>query len=117
MVRKLDPELVFTDLHRVLFQLMREPFVSNAIAATVRSLEIRTPSLISLSTSRVDQSVWERAANVTVISGNGQAEASMYPLIRNFVGDLATNVLMGHCFLENNPDLLEDMVSCLEKKI
>jgi hypothetical protein len=80
---------------------MRDPFLSNAIAVTVRRIEEQTPNLVSFAGSVVDQAVWERAARMEVVPGSiPTVEASLFPLIRNFVGDLASEVLMGRNFME-----------------
>ena len=109
-IRKVDQELLWGTVHKQLYQLMREPFLSNAIAITVRAIEERTPNLISYSESIVDQTVWERSAELLPVAGaTPSVEASLFPLMRNFVGDLASSVLMGHNFMENNPTILQDL--------
>ena len=97
----IDPEVLFGDIGKQLHGLMREPFLSNAIAVTVRALEKRTPNLVSFAGSWVDQTMWERAAHAQVVpSSVPTVEVSLFPLIRNFVGDLAGEVLMGRDFME-----------------
>jgi hypothetical protein len=99
--RNVDPEVFFGDIAKQLYGLMREPFLSNAIAVTVRCIQNRTPNLVSFAESWVDQTMWERAAHVEVVPGPvPTVEASLFPLIRNFVGDLACEVLMGRNFME-----------------
>jgi cytochrome P450 len=107
--RSMDPGLFFGKPYQVVFQLNREPFVSVAAAATVKFVQERTYNLVSLSRSWIDQNVWERVANVTVDPCGTSAEASLFPLIRNFVGDLACTVLMGQDFMTNNPNFLPDL--------
>jgi hypothetical protein len=100
-LRNVDPQIVFHDVAKQLHGLMRDPFLSNAIAVTVRRIEERTPNLVSFAGSVVDQTVWERAARMEVVPGSiPTVEASLFPLIRNFVGDLASEVLMGRNFIE-----------------
>jgi hypothetical protein len=99
--RKIDPEVLFGNISKQLHGLMREPFLSNAIAVTVRALEKRTPNLVLFAGSWVDQTMWERAAHAEVVpSSVPTVEVSLFPLIRNFVGDLACEVLMGRDFME-----------------
>lgn len=105
----MDPTVVFGKLHQVLFQLNRDPFVSDATAITVKFVQERTHNLVSFSPSWVDQSIWERAANVQVDPSGTSAEASLFPLLRHFVGDLASTVLMGQDFMANNPTLVADL--------
>ena len=100
-LRKIDPQIVFHVIDKQLYGLMRDPFLSNAVAVTVRRIEERTPNLVSFAGSVVDQTVWERAAHVEVVPGSvPTVEASLFPLIRNFVGDTASEVLMGRNFME-----------------
>jgi cytochrome P450 len=107
-VRNTDPSII-GNLHQILARLNREPFVSNAAASTVKIVQERTNNLISFSTSWVDQSIWERVSNIQVDPSGTIAEADFFPLIRYFVGDLASGILMGHEFMNNNPDLLPDL--------
>ena len=96
--RNIDPEVLFGDISRQLYGLMREPILSNAVAITVRGIEERTPNLVSFAGSVVDQTVWERAARLVLLpSSVPTVEASLFPLIRNFVGDLAS---LGRNFME-----------------
>jgi hypothetical protein len=100
-VRNIDPEVIFGDIAKQLHGLMREPFLSNAIALTIRALENRTPNLVLFAGSWVDQTMWERAAHAEVVpSSVPTVEVSLFPLIRNFVGDIACEVLMGRDFME-----------------
>jgi hypothetical protein len=99
-VRKIDPDIIFNDIGKQLYLLMREPFLSNAMAMTIRHIEEHTPNLVSFAGSVVDQAVWERAAHLEVVPGSAPTvEASLFPLVRNFVGDLASKVLMGRDFM------------------
>jgi hypothetical protein len=99
--RNVDPEVLFGNISKQLYGLMREPFLSDATAITVRALEKRAPNLVLFAGSWVDQTVWERAAHLEVVPDSvPTAEASLFPLVRNFVGDIACEVLMGRDFME-----------------
>ncbi|KEF54932.1 uncharacterized protein A1O9_09375 [Exophiala aquamarina CBS 119918] len=115
-MRAMDPALLWGEIHAVLYTMLRESFVSHAIKGTVKNIQERTWNLVSGSRSYVDQSIWERAGKVEIISGSDSsgskpfiAEASLHLLLRDFVGDIATLVLFGHNFLENNPTILSDL--------
>lgn len=113
-IKAIDHGLLWGTCHPVLVGMLRETFVTTAIKATVEALEERTFNLVSGSESLVDHSIWEREGKVEVISGGRgdrtfTAEASLFPLMRNFVGDIASTVLMGRNFMENNPDILRDL--------
>lgn len=108
-LRKADPAFIFGTAHRVLFKLNREPFVSNAAASTVRVVQERIYNLVSFSHSWVDQSIWERVANITIDPSGNSAVASFFPLIRYFVGDIACGIVTGQDFMTNNPNFLLDL--------
>lgn len=113
-IRVLDPEKLWGNVHGVLSGMLRESFVSTAIKGTVDLVEQRTWNLVSGAASPVDQSLWERQGNVEIFSrGDGDrsfvAEASLHPLVRNFVGEIASTVLFGKNFMENNPGIMADL--------
>src|SRR4051812_47962591 len=68
-LRELGAEVVFGPIHKALNLLLREPFLSQATDVTVKNIEERTPNLISFSSSIVDQTIWERSANLSVLPG------------------------------------------------
>lgn len=93
---QINPDTLWKSIHPVLYQLTREPSLSTAVHRTVESVEEVTHNLVSFNSSLVDQAPWERSSNVVVLPAPTKvAEASLYPLIRDFVGDLACSVLMG----------------------
>jgi hypothetical protein len=115
-MKAIEPAMLWGEIHSALVGMLRESFVSRAIKGTVEGLQERTWNLVSGSRSWVDQAVWERSGGVQIISGSDSsgskpfiAEANLHFLLRDFVGDLATNVLFGHNFVENNPDILRDL--------
>ncbi|KAI9741846.1 MAG: hypothetical protein M1834_000234 [Cirrosporium novae-zelandiae] len=95
--------------------LLEESHLNHAISITVRNMELNVPNLVSFSPSLVDQSLWERPANVHVIdptttpNGTPTAEVSFYPLIRNFVAHMIVPALVGAAFVENFPDIFQDL--------
>ncbi|KAL9616094.1 MAG: hypothetical protein Q9160_008994, partial [Pyrenula sp. 1 TL-2023] len=98
------------DIHRVLNLLLKEPFLSNAVARTASMIEERGPNLVSFNESIIDQHHWERAAGVEVVDKDLSIIATdLASLIRNFVGEVACEVLMGSAFMANNPDALQDL--------
>lgn len=117
--RSVDPEVFFGDIAKQLHGLMREPFLSNSIAVTVRYIQNQTPNLVSFAGSWVDQTMWERAAHLEVVpSSVPTVEASLFPLVINFVGNLACEVLMGRTFMEvrHSPPLgtQHDSIRCVD---
>lgn len=115
-IKAIDPAVLWGEIHAILYTMLRESFVSHAIKGTVKNVQERTWNLVSGSRSLVDQSIWERSGKVDIISGSDSsgskpfiAEANLHHLLRDFVGDIATLVLFGHNFIENNPTILPDL--------
>ncbi|KAL9109583.1 MAG: hypothetical protein Q9227_005763 [Pyrenula ochraceoflavens] len=98
------------DIGRVLHLLMTEPFLSTAVNRTRQQIEEKEPNLVTFSESPVDQLVWEKRANVLLAdSRTPTVEADLAPLLKDFVGDVASQVLMGSSFMTNNPNALMDL--------
>ena len=115
-MKAIDPDVLFGDIHGVLYGMLRESFVTKALRGTIEGLQDRTWNLISGCPSPVDQAAWERSGQVGIVSEGDSsgskpfiAEANLHLLLRDFVGDLATKVLFGHEFMENNPEVLQDL--------
>ena len=110
-------DTIFGPIHDVLKGMMREEFVVNALAATVAAVENNISTMISGAEGVIDMERWERTAQVEIApsqssSGKGSgwtAEANLFALIRDFVGDLTTPVLMGKDFAANYPHILSDL--------
>jgi len=108
--RTVNPDDLWGPIHKALNTLSREPFLSKAVAATVKAVEENTYNLVSSNSSWVDQSVWERSSRITILPGHDAVvEVSLFPLIRDFMGDNATRVLMGKNFMDNYPEFLQDL--------
>jgi len=97
----------FQIVHQSLNQLLKEPFLSKATEKTVRLVETQTPILISFGSKLPAQKEWESVANV--VRDGKSAEVDLFPLMMNYVADVATNVLMGDAFLKNNPGITQDL--------
>lgn len=111
-----DPNIIWTGLHKVLNGMQREPFLGNAVDFTIDSIEKEIFNMVSGNSSLVDQAPWERSARVEVLKGSSKSgsdelvvEASLHPLLRDFLSNIANEILMGRAFVENNPDFLKDM--------
>ncbi|KIX94118.1 uncharacterized protein Z520_10144 [Fonsecaea multimorphosa CBS 102226] len=113
-IKAIEPDHLWGNIHGVLSSMLRESFVTSAISGTVDMVAERTWNLVSGAQSPVDQSIWERHGGVEVLSrGDGDgpliAEASLFPLLRYFVGDIATTVLFGKDFMANYPNIMPDL--------
>lgn len=108
-MRNMGRRLAFKEVHGTLNELMREPFLGRATVKMVRSIEQNMANFVSFSESIVDQASWERASDVVSTGSPPTAEADLFHLVRNFVGHHATAILMGSAFMENNPDILQDL--------
>ncbi|EPS27446.1 hypothetical protein PDE_02389 [Penicillium oxalicum 114-2] len=88
----------------------REPFISEASKAMTQTLQRNVPNFVSFSRSPVDQSQWERDADVSAPEeGQSICEASLFALTRAFVGQNLSSFLMGEAFVENFPLFLTDL--------
>ncbi|KAL6243559.1 hypothetical protein RBB50_009552 [Rhinocladiella similis] len=119
-IRATDPTVVWGSVHGALNALMREDFVASALSDTVKALETGTWNLISGVESPVDQTIWEREADVGIVSrdsndGSFVADAELWQLLRYFVGEIATTVLLGRDFLRNHPNFMHDLWTMDEK--
>lgn len=100
------------DIHRALNMLLKEPFLSSAVAKTARMIEGKGTNFVSFNESIVDQFPWEKAAGVEVIDADRPAvKTELASLVRNFVGEIACEVLMGSAFMANNPNALRDLTT------
>ena len=99
----------FHTVHRTLNSLMKEPFLSIATEKTVELVEERTPQMVSLSPTLNQQPQWQQAANA-VVNGHHN-EVDLFPLVKNYVPDIAGTALMGKEFLDNNPGIFQDLLT------
>lgn len=98
------------DIHNVLNILLKESFVSKALIKTAAMIEEKGANFVSFNKSIVDQYPWEKAAGVDVTNANPPTvETQLSCLVRNFVGEIACEVLMGSAFMTNNPNALQDL--------
>lgn len=112
--RATEPKALWGSVHGALSDMLREDFVSSALKDTVEALEHDTWNLVSGASSEVDQAIWEREAHVDILSqncddGSFVAEAELFQLVRYFVGNIATTVLMGRDFTRNYPNIMHDL--------
>ncbi|OQE16420.1 hypothetical protein PENSTE_c024G01421 [Penicillium steckii] len=88
----------------------QESFLNDASAAITGLVKRNISTLVSFSRSLVDQTPWERDSLVSLAEENQTVcEASLFALIRNFVGHNMSTFLMGEAFLENFPMVIEDL--------
>lgn len=92
-------------------ELMKEPGLTNMIMDTVEQLEERIPDMVSFTANVVDQNVWERTANMKIGSDSAgkYAEASLFQMLRHFIGQVSSKTLMGETFIRNYPGFLQDV--------
>ena len=115
MAKTIPENAIFGPIHGVLRDMMKEDFVVPALSGTVKAVEDNISTMVSGLASPVDMTRWERTSEVEVAPPDRGydlawvAEANLYNLIRDFVGDLTTGVLMGTDFAANFPNILEDV--------
>ena len=96
---------------------LREEPVAKATQVTVQRLQELGPVMMTFSLSVADQNLWERTASISLPKGETDlgtraleaVEASLFPLIRNFVGHVSLPTLMGARFVESYPTVLNDL--------
>ncbi|KAJ5794414.1 Cytochrome P450 [Penicillium paradoxum] len=92
--------------------LSDESFIAEASSAIIRLVRRDMPNLVSFCRSLVDQNSWERGiSGVEVPDENDQTvcEANLFALTSNFIGHIMTTFLMGEAFVDNFPNLSEDL--------
>jgi hypothetical protein len=91
--------------------LLREPQLTRIVDVTTRRVEVQVPDMISFGESPIDQSLWERVADVDVVKGaeTPTVEANLFPLIRYFIGYTSSPSLFGQAFVDNYPTFLKDI--------
>ncbi|RDW69145.1 cytochrome P450 [Aspergillus mulundensis] len=109
---KLNPSDHHVFVHNIPNQFMHEPSLSQTSTAAANFIQREAPNLVTFSAAPIDQMMWERPADVTVIEGKGQlCEVDFFKLIRHFVGTVTTTTLFGQAILETFPTLLQDVWS------
>ncbi|KAJ5562230.1 hypothetical protein N7461_000991 [Penicillium sp. DV-2018c] len=92
--------------------LNEESFVTKASSSIVRLVQRDMPNLVSFCESPVDQNPWERGTSgVEVPDETDQTvcEGNLFALLSNFGGHIISSFLMGETFVENFPNLAEDL--------
>ncbi|CAG8161083.1 unnamed protein product [Penicillium salamii] len=88
-----------------------DSFVAGASSAISRLVQQNMPNLVSFCRSEVDQNPWERGiSQVELLDGNQTiCEANLFVLLSSFIGHIVSTSLMGEAFVENFPNLAEDL--------
>lgn len=105
-------DAAFDDIAACYRPLLTEPGLGDMMKVTAANIKTNIQNLVSFSSSLVDQTYWERSSNVRITKNNaGQevVEASLLPLIRDFVAHSTNPSLIGPNFLANYPDFFEDI--------
>ncbi|KAM5441115.1 hypothetical protein MferCBS31731_003903 [Microsporum ferrugineum] len=92
--------------------LTEEPYLDDLSSSLVKEVERIIPSLVSFTSSVVDQYQWERISGVTLRNeenGDRACIANLYSLIGGFVGSISINLLMGKTLLDVYPNILTDV--------
>jgi len=92
--------------------LMSNPGLSDMVAKTTNVVAININNLVSFSKSEIDQPLWERSGNTRVVTNqNGEevVEASLLPLLKDFIALTANGSLLGSDFINNYPGYWQDL--------
>jgi hypothetical protein len=100
----------YKTVHGHLNLFLREPVVTQLSSRITRLIETETPNLVSFCRSIVDQSIWERAGNVSVDDNRHECEANLFALVREFVAHVTLTAMVGRSFIDSYPtNLLQDI--------
>ena len=89
---------------------------SKFVNRLVKIIQEDGPNLVSFSESMVDENLWERLANPTVVSRRSDpednevflsVEVDMFALIRNFVGMMTMRALMGKDWADSQSNFVD----------
>ncbi|KAJ6128390.1 hypothetical protein N7471_009607 [Penicillium samsonianum] len=92
--------------------LNEEVFVTESSSTIIRLVQRDMPNLVSFCRSIVDQYPWERGTSGVELPDGGDqtvCEANLFALVSNFIGHVTSTFLMGEAFVENFPNLSEDL--------
>ncbi|TKA29010.1 hypothetical protein B0A50_03422 [Salinomyces thailandicus] len=92
--------------------ILSEPSLGKMVAQTAQRTKGDIKDLVTGNESPVDQMPWEKTSKVRGSrdsTGETVIEASLLPLIRDFVAYTASPAIMGSDFLANNPTFFEDL--------
>ncbi|BCS22627.1 cytochrome P450 [Aspergillus puulaauensis] len=106
-IAAMDQNVLWGRIHRAVYQLNREPFLSQAGHVVTTNIEKETLRLVS---SKVPVSTLKRQQRAAVVVHSPtEYEASFFPLIRHFVADMVLPALYGAGFMEKYPDIAADL--------
>jgi len=89
---------------------MREPTLTQILNPTIHGLEENIPSMITFLDSPIDQQPWERTSQAVVLSNEDPAiEINLMSLMRDMMGHVSVPALFGRAFMENFPNVLQDL--------
>ncbi|KAK5121996.1 hypothetical protein LTR85_004568 [Meristemomyces frigidus] len=92
--------------------LVSEPSLGEMVSKTAQRTKTSIKDLVTGNESIVDQMHWERTSSANIRtnkSGEPVVEASLLPLIRDYVANTANPMIMGSDFLVNFPDVFDDI--------
>lgn len=108
----MDETILWGKVHRAVYQLNREPFLSQAGDIVTKNIEKAVLNLVS--SCQKDGRIasgdwkWQKRADV-VVNEQNEYKASFFPLIRHFVADMVLPSLYGTAFMKNYPDIANDL--------
>ncbi|KAF2719864.1 putative P450 monooxygenase [Polychaeton citri CBS 116435] len=96
--------------------LLSEPELGNMVQKTASRICTHIADLVTFNASPVDQMLWERSSSSRPVASSSDdppsaVEASLLPLIRDFIAHTANPAIMGSNFIQNNPGFFDDLWS------
>jgi hypothetical protein len=92
--------------------LSDETFIAESSSAINHLVQRNMPNLVSFCRSQVDQNPWERGISQVEVpdeSNQTVCEANLFALLSNFICHNLSAFLMGDSFVDNFPELAEDL--------
>ncbi|KAJ5888832.1 hypothetical protein N7495_008873 [Penicillium taxi] len=88
----------------------RESFASDVSSGITRLLQRNLPNFVTFCRSPVDQTYWERESQMEVSEEDQKVgQVYLFSLVREFVGQNISTLLMGETFVEAFPGILGDL--------
>lgn len=94
--------------HRVLNLMLRENFVAESTRRTANAVAERASNLISVEHKKLESNLWHRVSNAVVFD-EASVDVDFFALCVHFVGDIMGEILYGKAFMDNNPEIIEDL--------
>jgi hypothetical protein len=112
LIRNLNPDSNQGVKDKAFAILNDDSFILEGSSTVNRLVQHNMPNLVSFCRSQVDQNPWERGISQVEVPDEANqtvCEANLFALLSNFIGHNVSTFLMGDAFVDNFPNLAEDL--------